>query len=134
MKRRSPDGLTARPLVLIVDGHDDTRALYSLALTGMGFDVLASRDSDDAYGRASAVHPDIIVTELMLSAGDGWDLLGRLKSDARTRDIPVAVLTGQCAPSHRERASRDGCAAFLAKPCLPDELAMEIHHVLARVH
>jgi CheY-like chemotaxis protein len=135
MEPQRPRRSDIRPLVLIVDGHDDTRALYALALSGMGFDVVPARDGEDAYHRAWASHPDIIVTELILSPGsygDGWELLGRLKADSRTRDIPVAVLTGQIALSSRERADRQGCAAFILKPCLPDELATELRHVLSR--
>lgn len=129
---RRPRLPPTRPVVLIVDGHDDTRALYALALSGMGFDVVPARDGEDAYHRAWAALPDIIVTELILSPGDGWELLKWLKADSRTRDIPVAVLTGHIAPSSRERADRQGCAAFILKPCLPDELAIELRQVLAR--
>jgi hypothetical protein len=44
------------------------------------------------------------------------------------------VLTGDTAPSLRERAEHEGCAGFFVKPCLPDELANELRHVLDRTN
>jgi CheY-like chemotaxis protein len=130
MERRRPRKLPARPLVLVVDGHVDTLALYSIALSAMGFDVVAASDGTEAFGRAWQVHPDIIVTELELRQNDGWALLASLKRDSRTRDIPVVVVTSNSQPATRERARRDGCAAFFVKPCLPARLAQELRSVL----
>jgi two-component system, cell cycle response regulator DivK len=121
-----------RPLVLVIDGHEDTRALYSLALSAMGFDVVAARDGDDAYRRAWDAHPDIVVTELVMPDYDGWRFLQDLKDDPDTRDIPVVAVTGNVDQSIRERADRDGFAAFFPKPCLPHTLASGLRRVLDR--
>ncbi len=121
-----------RPLVLIVDGHQDTRELYTLALPALGFDVVAVGGSAEAYSRAWESHPDIIVTELMLRHHDGWELLRSLKGDPRTRDIPVIVVTGDDQPPVRNRAAREGCAAFFGKPWLPEDLAVGLRQVLNR--
>jgi two-component system, cell cycle response regulator DivK len=121
-----------RPLVLIVDDHDDTREMYMESLALLGFQTAGANGCADACRSASARHPDIIVTDLTLGDGVGWDLQHRLKDDAATRDIPVVVLTGHSEASFRERAEREGCAAFVVKPCLPDELATELERVVHR--
>jgi two-component system, cell cycle response regulator DivK len=120
----------ARPLVLIADGHADTRELYSVALKMLGFETLTVDDGKQAYERARDMHPDVIVTEIVFPRDDGWSLVDELKHDAQTRDIPVVVLTGHAEASVRERAGREGCAALLVKPYLPDELAHALHEVL----
>lgn len=130
MDRSRPRNIPERPLVLVVDDHHDTRELYVVGLAACGFDAIASSDSDHAYRRALDVHPDIVVTDLALPGRDGWRLLQDLKREARTREIPVVLLTGCDAPSLRERAQHEGCAAFFVKPCLPDELATELRNVL----
>jgi two-component system chemotaxis response regulator CheY len=132
MERRRPRKPPTRPLVLIVDGHDDTRALYALALSGMGFDVVPASDGDDACFRAWATHPDVIVTEVSLPPMDGWSFVQNLKRDPRTRDIPVVVLTGHAQRSVHERAEREGCVAVFVKPCLPDQLALGLRELLNR--
>jgi CheY-like chemotaxis protein len=123
----------SRPLVLIVDDHDDTREMYMESLALLGFQTAGANGCTAACSNASATHPDIIVTDLTLGGdGDGWDLKRRLKDDAATRNIPVVVLTGHDERSYRERAEREGCAAFVLKPCLPDELAVELARVVHR--
>jgi len=130
MERRHPSTPPARPLVLIVDGHDDTRELYAIALPSFGFEVVTVGDAAAAFGRAWLTHPDVIVTEITLPRSDGWHLVEDLKRDPRTRDIPIVVLTGYEESSVRQRAEREGCATVLVKPCLPEHLATGIRHLL----
>jgi CheY-like chemotaxis protein len=75
-------------------------------------------------------HPDIIVTEISLPGIDGWDLVRDLKGHPRTRDIPVVVLTADGQPSVHSRAEHEGCAAVFVKPCLPEQLAIELRKLL----
>jgi CheY-like chemotaxis protein len=119
-----------RPLVLIADGHDDTRELYAVALASFGFETIAVADGADAFARAWEVRPDIIVTEIAFGGHDGWTLFADLKGDPRTRNIPLVVLTGRAETSVRARASRAGCAAVLIKPYLPEELAHALRELL----
>src|SRR6266567_2660882 len=132
MDRRRQRNPPARPLVLIVDGHEDTRALYALALSGMGFDVMPASDSEDGYFRAWTTHPDVIVTEVAITPIDGWTFVRDLKDDPRTRDIPVVILTGHGEASVRERAEREGCSALFVKPCLPEQLAVGLRDLVQR--
>ena len=104
----------------------------SMSLAAFGFEAIAAADYAQACRRAWESHPDIVVTDLTLRGADGWQLIQDLKREPRTRDIPVVLLTGHAAPTLRERAEREGCAAFFVKPCLPDELAAELRHVLDR--
>jgi len=127
-----PHKQPTQPLVLVVDDHDDTRELYVQSLAFLGFEVIGAADGQQAYRQASDLHPDIVVTDLTLRGSDGWQLIQDLQSDARTRDIPVVLLTGHGADSLRQRAEREGCAGFFVKPCLPDDLATELRHVLDR--
>jgi two-component system, cell cycle response regulator DivK len=129
MDRRRPRSLPARPLVLIVEGHDDTRDLYALALSANGFEVVAVADGAEAVRRAWEIHPDIIVTDLPMPTDDGWQFLQDLKQNARTRDIPVVAVSGYVQRSLSGRTDRDGFAAIFPKPCLPDELAEGLRQV-----
>ena len=132
MERRRPRTPPARPLVLIVDGHDDTCDLYAVALPSFGFETVTVDDGVHAFRRAWETHPDIIVTEISHSRLDDWHVVEDLKRDPRTRDIPIVVLTGHAEPSVRERADREGCAALLVKPCLPEHLADALREHLGR--
>jgi CheY-like chemotaxis protein len=118
------------PLVLVVDGDADTRELYGLALPSFGFEINAVDDAADAFMRAWQTHPDAIAIEIARAEDVRWTLIQDLKRDPRTRDIPIVIVTTQSQPVIRERAAREGCAAFLLKPCLPDDLATILRDVL----
>jgi two-component system cell cycle response regulator DivK len=128
MDRRRPRNPPMRLLVLVVEGHEDTRELYTLALSASGFEVAAIADGAEAYRRAWELHPDIIVTDL--PNRDGRQFLQNLRQDPRTRDIPVVAVSGHVQRSMRERTERDGFVAFFLKPCVPDELAEGLRQVL----
>jgi CheY-like chemotaxis protein len=130
MERRHPRNSPIRPLVLIADGHEDTRALYAIALSAVGFDVVSAANGEDAYHRAWTMHPDIVVTEVSLPLLGDWHFIQKLKGEPRTRDILVVVVTGHGQTSVRERATREGCAAVFVKPCLPDQLAFGLRELL----
>ena len=121
-----------RPVVLLIDGHADTLALYALALSATGFNVVPAKNGAEAFTRAWETHPDIIVTELPMPHHDGWKFLQDLKESPRTRDIPVVAMSGQVQAPIREQPDHEGFAAFLTSPCRHDELAEGLRQVLDR--
>jgi CheY-like chemotaxis protein len=118
-----------RPLVLVVDDYADSREMYAVHLSCVGFDVIEAGNGVEALERAADSAPDIIVMDLSLPIMDGWEATRRLRADARTTSIPVIVLTGH-AITKSDAATDLGCDAFVIKPCLPEALEREIRRVL----
>jgi len=118
-----------RPLVLVVDDYADSREMYAVHLSCVGFDVIEAGNGVEALERAADSAPDIIVMDLSLPIMDGWEATRRLRADARTTSIPVIVLTGH-ALTTSDAATELGCDAFVIKPCLPEALEREIRRVL----
>jgi two-component system, cell cycle response regulator DivK len=65
---------------------------------------------------------------------DGWEATRVLKADSRTRNIPVVALTGHALAGSSEGAKKAGCDAFVTKPCLPDDLVVEVRRMLGTVN
>jgi two-component system, cell cycle response regulator DivK len=75
---------------------------------------------------------DVIITGLRLPGEtNGFEFIAWLKSDERTKNIPIVVLTACAWSADRERAETAGCDVFLSKPCLPGELMRELRRLLA---
>jgi CheY-like chemotaxis protein len=125
---------TERPLVLLVDDYSDAREMYSEYLKFSGFDVVEATNGVEALQRALDSSPDIILMDLSLPVMDGWEATRRLKQDTRTARIPVVALTGHALSGMFEGAKNAGCDAFVTKPCLPEDLVQQIHHVLNSRH
>ena len=125
------DTAARKPLVLVVDDFADNREMYSEYLSFSGYEVIEARNGKEAIDAAQTRLPDIIIMDLSLPVMDGWEATRRLKADDRTRGIPVVALTGHALAGHSKGAREAGCDSFLAKPCLPDQLVVEIRRMLA---
>lgn len=117
--------------VLVVDDYEDTRAMCSEFFQFMGYQVTVASDGREAIDKARA-RPDVIIMDLSLPRMDGWSAIEAIKGEEATREIPIIVLTGHALAPIRERAMQAGCVAFLAKPCLPQDLLHEVERVLGR--
>jgi CheY-like chemotaxis protein len=121
---------TPGSLVLVVEDNSDLRELYSAYFVAHGFRVQGASDGYSTFTQAVDLRPDLIVTDLSMPHLDGWEAIRRLKSDPRTRHIPVLVCTGH-AFGGVDRALDAGCDAYLVKPCLPEVLLAEARRLLA---
>ena len=121
------------PLILVVDDYEDAREMYAEYLRFCGFRVAEARNGNEALEQAFALMPDLILMDLSLPGMDGWEATRQLKSDERTRNIPVVALTGHALAGASEGAKRAGCDSFVTKPCLPDDLVVEVRRMLNTV-
>ncbi len=118
------------PLILVVDDYQDAREMYAEYLQFSGFRVAEARNGTEAIEQAFALNPDLILMDLSLPGMDGWEATRQLKSDDRTRHIPVVALTGHALAGASEGARKAGCDSFVTKPCLPDDLVVEVRRML----
>ena len=127
-----PVSMTEReqPLVLVVEDYQDAREMYAAYLQFSGFEVAEAGNGIEAIDKTHELMPDIVLMDLALPRMDGWEATKRLKSDPRTRHIPIVALTGHALAGHAEGAREAGCDAFVTKPCLPDALVTEIKRLL----
>ncbi|HUB10147.1 MAG TPA: response regulator [Myxococcales bacterium] len=121
-----------RPLVLLVDDFEDNREMFADYFSFSGFDVAQAGTGTEALEKAFALRPDIILMDLSLPGLDGWEATRRLKKDERTQRIPVIAVTGHALRGHSEGAMQAGCDAFIAKPCMPDDLLRRVKEFLEK--
>ncbi len=123
------DRRDARPLVLLVEDHTDTRQMYAEFLGGT-FSMLEAADGNEAIASIRANPPDVLVTDLSLPGIDGFELIALVRADPALRSLPIVCLSGYGGQAHDERARAAGCTRILQKPCMPDALADVVAEVL----
>jgi CheY-like chemotaxis protein len=104
--------------------------MYAAGLSRAGYRPLTATSAQDAIRRLTIDPASAIVTDLQLGGVEGWTFIRTLKTDARTRSIPIVVLTGSCDPSVAILGREVGCVAVLIKPCLVDELTAVLRRLL----
>ena len=121
------------PLILEDDDYQDAREMYAEYLQFSGFRVAEARNGNEAVAQAFSLRPDLILMDLSLPGLDGWEATRVLKADERTKHIPVVALTGHALAGASEGARKAGCDSFVTKPCLPDDLVVEVRRMLDTV-
>jgi len=111
---------SARPMrIFIVENHEDTRFLLQLLLEQLGHTVLSATTLDEALEAIPDAHADLLISDIGLPDGDGWELLTRL-GDARPRYAIAMSGFGQL--SDRQRSLAAGYRHHLLKPVEPTQL------------
>jgi two-component system cell cycle response regulator DivK len=124
--------MTSSPLVLLIEDFDDAREMYAEYLEFSGLRTAGAADAVRGLQLAEELQPAVILMDAALPGLSGWDAIEQLKSNPKTAHIPVLMMTGHVLGDAKERALAVGAAGFIAKPCLPDELARRIHAALKR--
>ena len=106
--------------VLVVDDDSDNRESLAELLEVHGYAATTAADGDEALRIAVERPPTAIILDLMMPNVGGFEAVQRLKSDQRTREVPVVCLTGLT--NMRELAIQVGFAAYLVKPVQSDRL------------
>jgi two-component system, cell cycle response regulator DivK len=123
--------VTDAPCILVVDDFDDNRELYATMLVDAGFRVEQASNGREALDRIAEGKPSLVIMDLSMPILDGWEATRVIKADPSTADIPVIALTGHATNYGLQRAKDAGADLVLTKPCLPDELLVQIRRLLA---
>jgi CheY-like chemotaxis protein len=117
--------------VLVVDDDDAIREVTQTCLELVaGWEVEVASSGPEALRLCLADPPDAILLDVMMPAMDGPTTYAQLQADARTRNIPVVLLTAKVQPSELRRWEQLGVAGVLAKPFDPLGLPGQVAHLL----
>ena len=119
------------PRILVVEDVPVVLAVLRMRLEAEGFRVIVARDGVEALEQAHEGHPDLMLLDLMLPRLSGERVCQELRSDPRTRAMPVIVVSARVGEAERLRALAAGADAFLSKPYEVGALLGEIRARLA---
>ena len=121
-------------LVLIVDDTQNTRELLVNWLELNSYRTVQAVSGEEALRLAAEYRPDLILLDVMMPRMDGIEVCRRLKSDEKTRDIPIVMVTALNEMADIERAVEAGTDDFLSKPITKLELLTRVKSLLRVRH
>jgi CheY-like chemotaxis protein len=118
------------PTILLVEDNALNRDMLSRRLIRRGYTVTTAIDGAQGHAKACSDLPDLILMDVGLPEMDGWQVTRLLKSNARTRGIPIIALTAHALLTDREKAREVGCDDYDTKPVDFVRLSQKIEDLL----
>lgn len=105
-----------KPVVLVVEDHEDTRFLLKYLLMTRGFDVREAENGEEAIDMAERLCPSLILMDGSLPRLDGLSATRRMRELATLRKVPIIFLSGHAEPAWQVKAREAGGDDYLIKP------------------
>jgi two-component system, OmpR family, phosphate regulon response regulator PhoB len=118
--------------ILVVEDEPSIQELIAASLQHAGHRVLCADSAEQAAHRVNEALPDVVLLDWMLPGMSGIQYARRLRSDERTRDLPIIMLTARSEEHDKIAGLEAGADDYLAKPFSPRELLARIKAVLRR--
>jgi CheY-like chemotaxis protein len=131
-----PPGLARSFRALVVDDDPDLRRIVraSIERGGLGLTVITAQDAAEALALTELERPDVVILDLSMPGLDGYDVCTRLRSGARTKRVPIIILSANGTSESVDRAMRAGANDYVVKPFSRDDFITRIRRQIERVH
>lgn len=117
--------------ILLVEDDTFILEMYATKLLNFGYDVLTATDGEEALKIIKDKCPDFILLDLVLPSMDGFDVLKAIKKDAKTKSIPVVLLTNLGERKDVETGLKLGANDYLIKAHFtPSEVIEKIQNLM----
>jgi two-component system phosphate regulon response regulator PhoB len=118
--------------VLVIEDESAIAELIAINLRHSGFEVAVVADADAAQRAVDRVLPDLVLLDWMLPGQSGVQLARRWRGEARTRELPIIMLTARAEEVDKITGLDAGADDYLTKPFSTKELLARIRAVLRR--
>jgi two-component system, OmpR family, response regulator len=102
--------------ILLVDDNTDLVELYTIVLTRNGYKIFAASGGEECLTLLKTSIPDLVLLDIMMEPMDGWETLTRIRSDIKTRSIPVIMVTGKKPTWEEVRSHMQEIEDYIVKP------------------
>jgi chemosensory pili system protein ChpA (sensor histidine kinase/response regulator) len=124
------DRVQQERVIVIADDSISVRKFVGRMLEKAGYRVKLASDGLEAAEMVSQFGCHLVITDLEMPRMTGYELMVQLRQSTTTRRIPVLVVTSRAGAKHRDRAMKDGAAAFLTKPVQEEQLLAVVEQLM----
>ena len=118
------------PKILIIDDDKTFMTMAASLLQSAGYKTVVAFDAMQGFMFAQREAPALIVLDLSMPAGNGMQVLQKVRHSSKTQNVPVIIVTGTGGPSVEADARAKGAAAVLRKPVDPKGLVELVKQAL----
>jgi two-component system phosphate regulon response regulator PhoB len=118
--------------ILVVEDEPAIQELIAVSLARSGHAVQRAASAEEAMRSIAGVLPDVVLLDWMLPDESGPILARRLRNEARTREVPIIMLTARASDEDKVAGLESGADDYVTKPFSPRELEARIQAVLRR--
>ena len=119
--------------LLLVEDNEMNRDMLSRRLRKKGYEVAIAVDGQAGLEMATSEGPELILMDMSLPIMDGWTATKIIKSDDKTKHIPVIALSAHAMDEHKDSAIAAGCDDYDTKPVDFNRLLSKIEPYLKRI-
>ena len=131
--KREPSGSDARaPEILVVEDEGHIRVLIRESLTGEGMKVYEVSEVEVAQDKIRSGAPDLLILNMTPPKLSSLELCRWVRSDERTRDLPILIVSGEAGSADRVAGLESGADDYLTEPFRPDEVTARVKALLRR--
>src|SRR3954467_12884684 len=118
--------------ILIIEDDENGALALGIRLKAHGYATWTACDAIKGLSMALRHRPDLILLDIAIPGGDGFQVADKLKARPETREIPVIFLTASKDPELRRKALDLGMAGLLEKPYRTEELLLMLNYAFDR--
>ena len=124
--------LSLADTILVVDDEPRIRELTQMILEDKGYRVITAENGVEALLKAERETPDLVLLDVVLPGISGVEVCRILKSQAKTRSIPLVMFTVLGRDVDQRLAEESGCDGYFLKPFTPEDLSSEVKRYLKK--
>ena len=124
------DRIEHERVVVVADDSISVRKFVGRMLEKNGYRVKLAADGLEAAELVTQHGCHLVITDLEMPRMTGYELMAQLRQSPSTRRIPVLVVTSRAGAKHRDRAMKEGAAAFLTKPVQEEQLIAAVEQLM----
>jgi two-component system, OmpR family, response regulator VicR len=119
------------PTVLVVDDEPDIVYMIRVILRSQGYEVVTASGVREARSYLAEQTPSMILLDLRLADGEGWEVLETARTDERLKTVPVVILSAHTTPSTAKTGAERGANAYITKPFAATDLVDTVRSLLS---
>lgn len=118
---------SSKKTILVIEDDPVLAVMYKTKLEAEGYEIVSATNGVEGLSSAKQCKPDLILLDIILPQLDGFSVLEELKDDAKTKKIPVVLLTNLGTDEDREKGQKLGAVDYLVKAnYTPEQISSEI--------